>query len=847
MLDLEDLFSIDDDEKFIEPDRIFSSLVKSCEYEYLRDVQTEILNEWFKRRNDKDIVLKMNTGAGKTFVGLLMLQSSLNEGKGPAVYVCPDLQLVAQVMQKSKEYGIKCVTFSEGENKFPIEFLNSEAILVTVFDKLFNGRSIFNKYDIEIGSIILDDAHSCISKARDKFTLKIKNSSKLYYDIHKIFESSLHQQDIGSAKSIYEGDINTIMQIPFWSWMDNIEMVATVLSNIAQHYLDNDFNKDEVTKNIYFNWPLLKNSLESCNVFISGNVIEITPHCLPINQFKAFENAKRRIFMSATLLDDSLLIKELDINEKAVKSPLVNSKNYNIGERMILIPSLINESLNNSKLSEISKDIDKNIIVLTPSSHISYTKRWTEVGAELLDSKNISFGINKLSKCKQNCFVLPNRYDGIDLHGEQCRVLIIDGLPLGTTLYERYLNVARPSSKIVKTILSQKIEQGIGRSTRSSSDYSVVILTGADLETFISINENKKYLSPQTRKQIEIGVKFTKKLKNINEEISGDALLSIMNAIFSRNNSWIKFHNSELQKAKDENINYIPIELASLEREAYRLYNSNRSLEASRIIEQAINDLGDELDNCDKGWYLQLAAFYLYKNDKIEAVKKQIKAHELNVNLFKTIEGIKYKKVEKNLGLQPNSVLKSIKTYDDGNAVVIYVNELLGKLIFGGDSNLFEGAFMELGNFLGYNCQRPEKYFGKGLPDVLWHMSNNDFIIIEAKNEVYKTRSYIYKSEAEQISNSYNWFLEEYKGKKGYPILIHPSNKKELSAYPHRNVRVMTENELNKLKKNVESLSRYISLNFNNPITVEMIGRQLKILNLTPDKFITEYTTNISG
>ena len=136
MLDLEDLFSIDDDEKFIEPDRIFSSLVKSCEYEYLRDVQTEILNEWFKRRNDKDIVLKMNTGAGKTFVGLLMLQSSLNEGKGPAVYVCPDLQLVAQVMQKSKEYGIKCVTFSEGENKFPIEFLNSEAILLCLISYL---------------------------------------------------------------------------------------------------------------------------------------------------------------------------------------------------------------------------------------------------------------------------------------------------------------------------------------------------------------------------------------------------------------------------------------------------------------------------------------------------------------------------------------------------------------------------------------------------------------------------------------------------------------------------------------------------------------------------------------
>ncbi|MCS4570261.1 hypothetical protein FZ989_07420 [Clostridium perfringens] len=53
----------------------------------------------------------MNTGAGKTLVGLLMLQSSLNEGVGPAVYICPNLQLVDQVIENSKLYGIKCVTF----------------------------------------------------------------------------------------------------------------------------------------------------------------------------------------------------------------------------------------------------------------------------------------------------------------------------------------------------------------------------------------------------------------------------------------------------------------------------------------------------------------------------------------------------------------------------------------------------------------------------------------------------------------------------------------------------------------------------------------------------------------
>ncbi len=44
----------------------------------------------------------MNTGSGKTTVGLLMLQSCLNEGVGPAVYVVPDNYLVNQVCDEAK-------------------------------------------------------------------------------------------------------------------------------------------------------------------------------------------------------------------------------------------------------------------------------------------------------------------------------------------------------------------------------------------------------------------------------------------------------------------------------------------------------------------------------------------------------------------------------------------------------------------------------------------------------------------------------------------------------------------------------------------------------------------------
>ena len=52
----------------------------------------------------------MNTGSGKTLVGLLMLQSLLNEEIGPALYLCPTKQLVEQAYQTAREVGIPAVT-----------------------------------------------------------------------------------------------------------------------------------------------------------------------------------------------------------------------------------------------------------------------------------------------------------------------------------------------------------------------------------------------------------------------------------------------------------------------------------------------------------------------------------------------------------------------------------------------------------------------------------------------------------------------------------------------------------------------------------------------------------------
>lgn len=72
----------------LEPRDIFAALPDK-RWPRLRAEQGEVLKAWFARRTERDLVIKQNTGGGKTLVGLLIGQSSLNEGSDPSSTWCP--------------------------------------------------------------------------------------------------------------------------------------------------------------------------------------------------------------------------------------------------------------------------------------------------------------------------------------------------------------------------------------------------------------------------------------------------------------------------------------------------------------------------------------------------------------------------------------------------------------------------------------------------------------------------------------------------------------------------------------------------------------------------------------
>ena len=121
-----------------EPRQLFQTLQRDGQHQYLRAVQSDVLNEWYAQRDARDVVIKMNTGSGKTLVGLVLLWSRLQEKKGPALYLCPDNYLVSQVRREADALGIRHVDFDQN-NQFPPDFSEQTGILITTVHKLFNG------------------------------------------------------------------------------------------------------------------------------------------------------------------------------------------------------------------------------------------------------------------------------------------------------------------------------------------------------------------------------------------------------------------------------------------------------------------------------------------------------------------------------------------------------------------------------------------------------------------------------------------------------------------------------------------------------------------------------------
>ena len=808
----------------VDPRRIFTTLKRDLgKFRRPSDEQADVLDGWFAARENHDTTIKMNTGSGKTVVGLLVLQSCLNEGVGPAAYICPDNYLARQVIEEAGALGIG-VTEDEGD----AAFTSGSTILVINIWKLINGKSVFGTGQqgtrIPLGALVVDDAHACLGTVADQFTLRVPVGNPAFAGLFEIVKPSLVQQSPLGVLDLEAGDPQVVMTVPFWTWQDR---QADILRTLHAH---------RESDPIKWSWRLVSDVLPLCRCSIGREGAEISPRFVPIDNIPAFSGAKRRIYMTATLADDGILVSHFQADPERASRPIRPKGGGDIGDRMILAPQEINTEITTDEIRDLAAEVSatKNVVVIVPSG--KRADYWSAVAQQTLTAERISAGVARMRAGHVGLSVLVNKYDGVDLPGDACRLLIIDGLPEVLGLLERAEQNFLDGTDVQLARQIQRIEQGMGRGVRSSEDYCVVLLLGPRLTQRVHRPAAKRMFSPATRAQLDLG-------RSVTEQIAGQPLSEIrkvMQLCLERDDEWVSASRNAVLSVEPDGKSQVSPMVVHL-RAAFDSARVGQLGLAEAESQQAINGVEEARM---KGYLKQQLAEYLHRRDPSAAQELQLSAVRLNRQLVRPLDGVGYTRLAAATRGQPVESATFMRQFLEKNELLLWVNALLEGLTWGEEqSRIFEAAMHDLGRLLGFGSQRPEAEGGRG-PDNLWALGGGNYLVIECKSGASGTNP-INKHDCNQLNGSMAWFGKEYDAScAALPVMVHLRTDLEHAATLHADTRMIDAASLERLKQAIRSFARALGDDFTNPATVK---RQLVQFSLGGEVLIQRYSVRSRG
>ena len=455
-----------------------------------------------------DVAMQLPTGSGKTLVGLLTGEWRRRKYRERVVYLCPTRQLVHQVAHQAEErYGISVATFVGAQREYSpalkADYQQAGRIAVTTYSGLFNTNPYFTDPDI----IILDDAHAAENYVANHWTLRIARTEAKHAALHQalcaLLEPYLNPLDLTRMRGIWEDVVDR-------AWVD---LLPTPLLEQIQHELVEILDVHTSDQDLAYPWSLLRDHLCACHVYLSTQDILIRPLLPPTYSHRPFQNAKQRLYMSATLGAGGDL-ERLTGRRRIKRLPAPRGwDTQGVGRRFFIFPGM---SLNDQQTAEFQLDLMKRAgrsLVLVPSDtkadlvvqNINNSIKYPVFRAEDIEASKAGFAASP-----QAVTIIANRYDGVDFAGDECRLMFIEGLPKAMNSQERFLMSRMGANVLFNERVQTRVVQAIGRCTRSLEDYSAVVVTGDELPDYIADIRRRKYLHPELQAEIEFGVNQSK-------------------------------------------------------------------------------------------------------------------------------------------------------------------------------------------------------------------------------------------------------------------------------------------------------------------------------------------------
>lgn len=715
--------------------------------------QAKALEDWYTS-SENDILISLNTGAGKSILGTLICQSWLNSGVQNPVYLCATNDLVDQTAREATKLALKFTTRTSGEFSNDL-FESGQGFLVTSYQTLFNAKTKL-RGDLAPGAVLFDDAHVGEPTIRGQFTLSIekKRHNALFATLIEVIDKNLSATDRQQLRLVLNihGQSDSFLCPP--------ETGAALNELLGS--LSAQFNGDGLA-HLHFPYLQLVTHFDACAVVVRTDSIELSPPFLPTRTVSALKsNDIKRVYLSATLKAESEFVRAYGRRPGKIIEPEVDAGN---GERTII---------NVRKLDDRDGLIDwahtqsrkGKVLVATPSR--SKAAAWAAV-AKPPETDKFNAELKDFRAAKKGGFVLAGRFDGIDLPDSTCRLMIIAGLPSGGSALETYLWQIFEMQNLLAARVATRVTQLFGRIIRGRNDYGLFLVYGGDLTNWLLRDRNLALLPDLLQKQVKLG-------QTLNDEWEIKTLKSVgefYEQVAEREEGWLEYYRSyiddfelddrDVRKRRENEQSQLKSAVA--ESKFIEALWQHRFADAAEALEECIETIA-ESDSKLAGW-LNLwsgAARALGGADEAAREHYRIAKSRLPIRMELPIDPADDDWEQVEAATTGDAALRAL-CHSRARTFGIQIKRAAesASLVTSktSTSSACEEAYRAAGSFLGYTASRPDEETAAG-PDVLWIDEINSVALsFELKTDKALT-STLTKKEIGQSHNHIQWIRDNY-------------------------------------------------------------------------------------
>lgn len=717
--------------------------------------QAKALEDWYASK-ENDILIALNTGAGKSILGSLICQSWLNDGVQNPVYLCATNDLVDQTAREASNLALKFTTRTGGDFSNEL-FESGQGFLITSYATLFNARTKL-RGQLAPGGILFDDAHVGEPIIRGQFTLNIdrKKHSAIFSSLIPVIEAHLSPTDRQSLRLVLDihGPADTFLCPPDTGRALNETLAA----------LNAQFNGDGLAS-IFFPYQLLVTHFDACAVVVRTDGIELSPPFLPTRTLAPLRDQNvKRVYLSATLKAKSEFVRAYGCKPGKVIEPEVDAGN---GERTIISAAKLTDREKLVDWTHTQSRVGK-LLIATPSR--SKAVQWTSV-AKPSETENFNTELKAFREKTAGGFVLAGRFDGIDLPDATCRLMVISGLPSGGSALETYLWEVFGMQNLLAARVATRVTQLFGRIIRGRNDYGMFILQGTDLTNWLSRDRNLALLPELLQKQVKMGVVLSEDFGITNLKTVGE----FYEQVISRDPEWLEYYRSyvDQQELDDRDLErrhnneQAQLKAAIAESRFIEAMWQQRYNEAAEALESQIDVIATD-DSKLAGW-LNLwagAARGLSGVDEGAREHYRVAGSRLPLRMTLPTEAVEDGDELGEPTFSGDAALRALarataRTFArQAEKAVASASTVTAPVT---SPAACEEAYRAVGSALGFTSSRPDEETGAG-PDALW-IDEITKLAISFELKTDKERgSELSKREIGQSHNHIQWVADNYPG-----------------------------------------------------------------------------------